>query len=66
MTSSINSRWSASFRRYSSDRFVDHVRYVRNCDGRHVLKIDTVTEVAYVASFSEQPGWHHGARVRKH
>lgn len=61
----INSRWRKSAQRYSSDRTVEHTRYVRQPDGSRRRKTDAPTEIVFVQRMHEGSDWRHGARVRK-
>lgn len=61
----MNSRWRKGAQRYSSDRTIEHTRYVRQPDGSRRRKTDAPSEVQFVSRLRETFGWRNGARVRK-
>jgi hypothetical protein len=63
--SNINSRWRKGAQRYSSDRTVESVQWVRNPEGGRRLVRKAVSEVLFVNLAHELPGWRKGARLRK-
>lgn len=56
------SRWTGA--RYSSERQIERIHFVRNSDGSRRRKVDTLNEVDYCSALHEGPGFHRGARVR--
>lgn len=65
MRRKINSRWRNGAVRYSTDRTVEHTRYVRQPDGSRRRKTDAPTEAAFVERLREPADWRKGARIRK-
>lgn len=61
----LNTRWRKGAQRYSSDRTVEHSRYVKTPDGARRRKTDSPSEVMFVSRMHEPTGWRNGARVRK-
>lgn len=60
----LNTRWRAGAVRYSSERTVEHLRFVRQPDGSFRRKTDAPTEAQFVLRLREPWGWRHGARIR--
>jgi hypothetical protein len=60
----LNTRWRKGAVRYSSDRTIEHARWVRQPDGARRLEKDAPTEARFVERLHQQPGWRNGARVR--
>jgi hypothetical protein len=65
LSTKVNTRWRKGAQRYSTDRTVEHARWVRQPDGGRRLERDAPTEVRYVERAREAPGWRRGARVRQ-
>jgi hypothetical protein len=61
----MNSRWRKNAQRYSTERTVEHTRFVRQADGSRRRETDAPTEVRYVERVREAEGWRKGARVKK-
>jgi hypothetical protein len=61
----LNSRWRKGAVRYSSDRTVEHTRYVRQADGSRRRKTDAPTERVFVDRLRDADGFRNGARVMK-
>lgn len=63
--SKMNSRWRKGAQRYSTERTVEHTRFVREPSGHFRREVDAPTETRFCDRLHQSAGWRGGARGRK-